>query len=91
MLLIMLMLIEKKGKVDQLDFAARLHNWMLHGFAEFGDLGDYTVRSCRCTIHDWVISAGGMGIGMTVSRTLKHAKFLTDPVGAAQNIWEDSG
>lgn len=39
MLLILLMLIEKGGKVDQLDFAAKIHNWMLHGFEEFGDLG----------------------------------------------------
>ena len=39
MLLIMLMLIERNGGVDQRDFAARLHNWMLHGFKEFGDLG----------------------------------------------------
>lgn len=49
MLLIMLMLIEKEGQVDQLDFAAKIHNWMLHGFQEFGDIGTYT-------------SAGGMGI-----------------------------
>lgn len=40
MLLIMLMLIEKNGRVDQLDFAAKLHNWMCHGFAELGDVGE---------------------------------------------------
>ena len=39
MLLIMLMLTEKGGKIDQLDFAAKIHNWMLHGFQELGDLG----------------------------------------------------
>ncbi len=39
----------------------------------------------------WLVRAGGMGIGMTVGRTLKHFKFLEDPVGAAQQIWEDSG
>lgn len=45
MLLIMLMLIENKGRVDQLDFASRLHNWMCHGFTEFGDLGTYRPSS----------------------------------------------
>lgn len=39
MLLILLMLIEKNGKVDQLDFATRIHNWMKHGFEELGDIG----------------------------------------------------
>ena len=47
MLLILLMLIDKQGKVDQLDFAARLHNWMLHGFKEFGDLGKQVI-ACEC-------------------------------------------
>lgn len=41
MLLIMLMLIERNGEVSQKDFAARVHNWMLHGFKEFGDLGKF--------------------------------------------------
>ena len=40
MLLIMLMLIEKNGRVDQLDFAAKIHNWMCRGFAELGDVGE---------------------------------------------------
>lgn len=35
----MLMIIEKRGEVDQLDFAAKIHNWMLHGFEELGDVG----------------------------------------------------
>ncbi len=39
MLLIMLMLIERNGEVDQKDFAGRLNNWRLHGFTEFGDQG----------------------------------------------------
>ena len=35
--------------------------------------------------------AGGMGIGMTVKRTLTHHNFLTDPVKAAEEVWEQSG
>ena len=95
MLLIMLMLIERHGEVNQKDFAARLHNWMLHGFKEFGDLGVYIDLLCKheslqfnvCTHCD----AGGMGIGMTVSGTLRHPKFLEEPATAAQQIWEQSG
>lgn len=52
MLLIMLMLIEKKGRVDQLDFAARLHHWMRHGFTEFGDLGTHTHGSMQTQASD---------------------------------------
>lgn len=40
MLLIMLMLTELNGKVDQLDFASRMYNWMRHGFKELGDIGN---------------------------------------------------
>lgn len=39
MLLIMLMVIDRNGGLDQVDFASRLHNWMCSGFKEFGDLG----------------------------------------------------
>lgn len=39
MLLIMLSIIDKNGIVDEKDFAARLHNWMLKGFSELGDHG----------------------------------------------------
>lgn len=41
----------------------------------FQELGDY----------------GGMGIGMTVSRTLNHYLFLSDPHAAANHVWESSG
>lgn len=34
---------------------------------------------------------GGMGIGMTVSGTLSHDLFLTDPHTAARTVWERSG
>lgn len=51
MLLIMMMLTEKGGKIDQLDFAAKIHNWMLHGFQELGDLG---MRVC------WVWNGNGI-------------------------------
>lgn len=27
------------GRVDKMDFATRLHNWMKHGFEELGDIG----------------------------------------------------
>lgn len=39
MILIMQMLIERNGSIDQLDFAAKIHGWMNHGFQELGDLG----------------------------------------------------
>lgn len=32
-----------------------------------------------------------MGIGMTTKRTLTHHSFLTDPVKAAEEVWEQSG
>lgn len=38
-----------------------------------------------------IVDTGGMGIGMTVGRTLSNQKFLEDPTGAAKKIWEDSG
>jgi len=34
---------------------------------------------------------GGMGIGMTVHRTLCHNLFLKDPHAAAKHVWENSG
>ena len=37
------------------------------------------------------LPAGGMGIGMTVSNTLSHHSFLTDPHQAAHEVWEKSG
>lgn len=40
MLLIMMMVIERNGRVDQVDFAKRLHGWMSAGFKELGDLGE---------------------------------------------------
>ena len=72
MLLILQMIVDNDGRVDRLDFARRIQNWMHHGFSEFGDLG-------------------GMGIGMTVSRTLNHSAFLKDPHGSAREVWERSG
>ena len=49
MLLIMMMLIERNGQVDQLDFAKRIHNWMTSGFKELGDIGTYLewLSSCQ--------------------------------------------
>lgn len=37
------------------------------------------------------LSAGGMGIGLTVSRTLNHPSYLRDPHQAAKEVWEASG
>ena len=34
---------------------------------------------------------GGMGIGMTVHRTLTHPGFLKDPHESASEVWEMSG
>jgi len=49
-------------------------------------------------IHGWMKhgfpefgDVGGMGIGMTVGRTLRHDKFLSDPQSAAREVWEQSG
>lgn len=45
-----------------------------------------------CTVVSaFVVHAGGMGIGATVSHTLKQPQFLEDPHGAARTIWEKSG
>ena len=32
---------QKGGRVDRLDFARRLHNWMYYGFEELGDICEY--------------------------------------------------
>ncbi len=39
MLLILLSILANNGEVDETDFAKRLHEWMLHGFPQFGDIG----------------------------------------------------
>jgi len=43
MLLILLGVVENKGKVVKEDFAKRMRNWAQEGFAELGDRG---VLSC---------------------------------------------
>ena len=53
MLLILLMIVQGNGAVDQLNFADRLYNWMRHGFPEFGDHGKwyssvYMLCVCVC-------------------------------------------
>ena len=40
MLLILMMLVENKGRVNQLDLAAKLKDWMHHGFKDLGDYGE---------------------------------------------------
>ncbi|KAI6657941.1 ADPribosylglycohydrolase superfamily protein [Oopsacas minuta] len=49
----------------------------LHNWARYGfpELGDQ----------------GGLGIGMTVHRTISHSHFLTEPHTAAREVWEESG
>ena len=49
-------------------------------------------------IQNWMIHGfqelgdiGGMGIGMTVKRTLTHGLFIKDPHEAAKDVWEKSG
>lgn len=44
---------------------------------------DFEVYPCLRT--------GGMGIGMTTSRVLRHERFLVDPHAVAKEIWEQSG
>ena len=41
MLLILLSILSKEGKVDEKDFAKRLQDWMIKGFPELGDQGKY--------------------------------------------------
>lgn len=41
MLLILLSVVENNGIVDEKDFARRLRDWMLKGFPELGDPGEY--------------------------------------------------
>lgn len=35
-----MMLVENKGRVNQLDLAAKLKDWMHHGFKDLGDYGE---------------------------------------------------
>jgi len=49
-------------------------------------------------LYDWMREGfpecgdnGGMGIGATVYSVLTHHKFLDDPVGVAQEVWEKGG
>lgn len=72
MLLILQMIVERKGSVDKRAFAEKMSNWRRNGFKELGDFG-------------------GMGIGMTVSQTLSHHRFLAEPHEAAKEVWERSG
>ena len=59
--------------------------------------GDGLYVPCMATVYDLLwdrhicICAGGMGIGMTVHRTLCHNLFLKDPHAAARHVWESSG
>ena len=39
MLLILQMINDNQGKVDRVDFAKRLYDWMRYGFKELGDFG----------------------------------------------------
>jgi ADP-ribosylglycohydrolase len=72
LLLILQMIVERKGSVEKCAFAEKMSNWRKNGFKELGDVG-------------------GMGIGMTVSQTLSHPVFLTEPHEAAKDVWERSG
>ncbi len=38
MLLILEMIVELNGRVDKLDYAKRIQNWMHNGFPELGDV-----------------------------------------------------
>jgi len=66
--------------------------WAIYGNKKLGAV----VRPTRCSLHAHQCShsyphAGGMGIGMTVHRTLCHNLFLKDPHAAAKHVWENSG
>ena len=43
MLLILLSIVENEGRVDKLDFARRMVEWMKKGFPELGDIGQLGV------------------------------------------------
>ena len=53
----------------------------------------HTDKSTACPMYALCLHAfaGGMGIGSTVSQTLKQPQFLEDPHGAARTIWEKTG
>lgn len=88
MLLILLGVVENKGKVLKEDFAKRMRNWTEEGFAELGDRG----KSAILDGVTWLpLVTGGLGIGMTTHRTICHKRFLEDPHKAAHDIWESSG
>lgn len=96
MLLILQMINDNHGKVDKVDFAKRLYNWMQYGFKELGDYGKCLISQEVLMLHKDLLHAvcwilGGMGIGMTVHRTLTHPSFLTDPHASAAEVWERSG
>lgn len=89
MLLILQMIVERKGTVDKCAFAKKMDFWRKRGFP---DLGDYGVLCSASSPQIFpFLPPGGMGIGMTVSRTLSHSLFLTDPHQAAADVWEKSG
>ena len=41
MLLILQMIVERRGQVDVVDFANRMYTWMRQGFQELGDTRTY--------------------------------------------------
>lgn len=50
MLLILLSIVENKGRVDKLDFARRMREWMMKGFPELGDVGQFDSEQ-KCTMN----------------------------------------
>lgn len=46
MLLILLGVVDNKGKVLKEDFATRMLNWTREGFAELGDMGTSLLPDC---------------------------------------------
>ncbi len=60
-----------------------------------GMLGYISCCLCRLSIYVCVcvcvMCTGGMGIGATVSNTLRHPDFLKSPAKAASYVWEKSG
>ena len=53
-MLLILQSIVENGRVDRVDFAARLHNWMKCGFKELGDIGALSEYQCIIIIRTYV-------------------------------------
>ena len=69
---------------------------IMEGIIESG--GKVVPSNFAKKLYNWALNGfpelgdfGGLGIGMTVNRTISHKDFLADPHAAARQVWERSG